>query len=144
LTTCLCPELEEFSPRPCYILNIHLNIILQCTPASSSDFLPAGFQTKILYASLFFSIRCTFSLHFVVLHLIARIMFGEKCNYESPSAVYCTLFTTPPFLGSNFFSSIRFSITSVCILPLIWKAKFHIHTKRQAELSFRIFQSSCF
>ena len=36
-----------------------------------------------------------FSLHFVV-HLIARLMFGEKHNYESPpSAVYCTLFTSP-------------------------------------------------
>jgi hypothetical protein len=98
-----------------FYIKIHFNIILKYTPKSSKWFFPSRFQTKPLFAFLFFVFLSSHPPH-----LIIRIIFYRNINYEAPG---CATFSNLeiPFLPEvQIFSSAPFSQTpSVRVRPLI-------------------------
>ena len=74
-------------------LKIHLNIILPSTPGSPKRLFPSVFPTKTLYTTLLSPIRATCPVHFILLYVITRIIFGEQ--YRSLSSSLCSFLHSP-------------------------------------------------
>ena len=88
-----------------------------------------------MYAPLF-SVRATCPDPLVLLDLITHTLFCEEC--KSWRSSLCNQLHSPvssKLLGpSNIFLTTFSRISSACVLPSMWEAKFHTHTKQRAKL----------
>jgi len=117
---------DQSSPcLPTHFLKTHFNIILPFTPGSFKWLLPLGFPTKTLYAPLFSELHATCSAHLILLDLITRIIFGEKCRSFSSSL--CSL------LHSAVNSSLAFFLLQLVSSSLIL-ALSHFFLKRASYI----------
>ena len=82
--TCPFPELDQSSPLPppC-VLKFLLNVILISTPKSSKCPLSVRFPHQILYAPVLFPICTTCPSNLILVDLIAYIVIGEECSWNS-------------------------------------------------------------
>jgi len=83
--------------------------------------------------------HATCHAHQILLDMLTLIIFGEGYNLQGstlcgilqPSASYSLL--------DLIFSSLPFSNTSIYVLPLACKMKFHTYTKQKVKLWFCMF-----
>jgi hypothetical protein len=85
--TCPSPETSIQSMPPSHFTNIHLNVIVPCTPGSSEWSHSLRFSHQNLYESLLSPIRVTCPAH-RILDLIARITLGEEYGFSSCSFLH--------------------------------------------------------
>jgi len=96
-----------------------------------SGLLLSSFPTKMLCAFPIFPMHAACSDYLIFLHLITLISFGD--TYKLWNAPLCSLLhppTTSSSLDPNVLLSTLFSISSICVLPLVWETKFYTHTKQ--------------
>jgi hypothetical protein len=76
--TCPLPQPDQAGLRSNPLLEEPFNVSSHLRLYLSSGLFPSGFATKVLYATLFSSIRATYAAHFILLDLITRIIFGDE------------------------------------------------------------------
>jgi hypothetical protein len=135
------PEPPE-STLPPRLISLRSSLILTshlCVGLPSGLF-PLGFPTNTLYTSLFFPMRVTCLAHLIFIDLICPMLFGDV--YKLWSSSLCNVMHSPVTQSSlvQILSLEPCSQTpSVYVLPLMWGATFHTHTRQLAELWFCIF-----
>jgi len=114
------------SLRSVLILSSHLRLGLP------SGRIPAGFPIKILLALLLTPVCTTWPTHINLLDLITQTVFGEE--YQLWITSLCD-FLPPPLTSSLVHTkSPQLEHSHSMPLPLLWEAKFHVHTKQQVKL----------
>jgi hypothetical protein len=96
--------------------------------------IPARFPIKILLALLFTPVCATWPTHIIV--LIAQTAFGEE--YQLWNISLCD-FLPPPCYFLSVTHKASSAWTYSMFLPILWEAKFHVHTQQQVKLQLRIF-----
>jgi hypothetical protein len=125
---------HTFSP---YCPTIYSNIIFHLRLGLPSSVSPSSFPTKIFYIFLIFPMRATCPAHIMLHQCITLIIFGEW--YKLWSSSLCSLLQPPatsPSYVQIFSLAPCFQTPSTCVLSLVWKSKFHTHTKLQVKLRF--------
>jgi hypothetical protein len=89
---------QSISLRYILILSTHLLLGLP------SGLFPSGFPIGILYAFLFFPLRVTFPVYFIVLDLIILIILGEKYKLWSPSSCISHKFPVTHLIRTTYYN----------------------------------------
>ena len=129
LSTCSCPEPDQFSPCLSMLLLWHSLWYYPCIyKGLPTDLFPSGFTTKTLYASPLYPICTTCPIYLILLDLITWIVFGEECKlwnssfYHFLQSCVASALWVPTVFHSTLFLK-TFILYSISV-----KDKFHNHT----------------
>jgi hypothetical protein len=88
----------------------------------------SGFSTRMLHLFLFSSMFATYPAYLILLDLIILILFGEECKLRYLLIQFSRVCY---FIPLQILSAPCSLMSFVHVFCLMWKTKFHIHTKQQ-------------
>ena len=104
--------------------------------------LNSGYSTKSLYAPLLSLIRATCPANLTLLDLITRhVWWGQGAKSLSLRSLPISVSPRLPYAQKSSLAPCS-ETPPAYIPPLMWETKFHTHTKQQAKLYFRIYEST--